>query len=78
MKEDAVEQWIRFFLCTPRRFLTTLAVLALVVVVFVPGILALVVAQLIAAVAPLLGPALVIFIIIVAFRTMLGGGRRRH
>ena len=53
-----MEQWIRFFLGTPRRLLTTLAVLALVVVIFVPGILALVVAQLIAAVAPLLGPAL--------------------
>ena len=73
-----MDPWIRFFLGTPRRFCVTLGAFALVVVVLDPCILALAVSRFIIAVTPLLGPALTIFIVFVAFRMILGGGRHRH
>jgi hypothetical protein len=68
--------WFRFFLGTPRRFCVTLAVLALATVVIFPSLLALAVARLLAAVMPLIGPALMIVIVFAGLRMIVGGGRR--
>ncbi len=67
--------WFRFFFGTPRRFLTTLAGVGLIVVMINPGILQTAVNQFIAALMPLLGPALAIVIVFAGLRMILRGGK---
>lgn len=70
-----MEAWIRFFLGTPRRFCVTFVAVALVVVIIFPGLLALAVARFLAAVTPVIGPAMMILIVIAGLRMILGGRR---
>jgi len=67
--------WFRFFFGTPRRFLTTLTGVGLIVVMINPGILQTAVNQFIAALMPLLGPALAIVIVFAGLRMILRGGK---
>ncbi|KKS74747.1 MAG: hypothetical protein UV48_C0029G0011 [Candidatus Azambacteria bacterium GW2011_GWA2_42_9] len=65
--------WFRFFGGTPRRFLTTLAGIGLIVVLINPGILETAVNRFAAALMPLLGPALAIVIVFAGLRMILRG-----
>lgn len=67
--------WFRFFLGTPRRFLTTFAGIGLIVVMINPGILETAVNRFVAALMPLLAPALAIVIVFAGLRMILRGGK---
>ena len=70
-----IGQWFRYFLGTPRRFLTTLAGIGLITVMINPGILTTAVENLVAALMPLLGPALAVVIVFAGLRMILRGGK---
>ena len=72
-------EWFRFFLGTPRRLVTTLGVVGLIVVMICPGLLRMAVERLMAELAPLLGPAITILIVFAGIRMILfgrSGGRK--
>ena len=72
-------EWFRFFLGTPRRLVTTLGVIGLIVVMICPGLLRMAVERLMAELAPLLGPAITILIVFAGIRMILfgrSGGRK--
>lgn len=62
-----MKTWIKFFAGTPQRFLATAGAVALVVVIVCPGLLATASNRLMLELAPVLGPALNIAIILGAF-----------
>jgi len=73
--------WFRFFLGTPRRFLATMTAIGLITVMIFPSLLRTAVERLLAAINPLIGPAVTLLIIFLAYRIILaplvrGGGRR--
>ena len=67
-------EWVRFFLGTPRRLVTTFAVAGLIVVMIYPGLLRMAVERLMTELAPLLGPAITILIVFAGIRMILFGG----
>ncbi len=77
-----MDQWVRFFVGTPQRFLATLAGIGLIVVLINPTLLEIAVDRLLMAINPLLGPALTILIVLAGIRIILGsfggGGKRRR
>jgi hypothetical protein len=66
-------EWFRYFFGTPRRCVTTLIVLGLIIVMVFPGLLYSAVNQLLSELMPLLGPALTIVIVIGGLRMILFG-----
>jgi uncharacterized protein YaaW (UPF0174 family) len=70
-----MNQWFRFFFGTPRRFLTTLTVIGMIIVVIQPGLLRLAGERLVNELSPLLGPVLAIIIIFAGIRLILFGRR---
>lgn len=70
-----MNQWVRFFFGTPRRFVTTLAVIGMIVVLFEPGLLRLAAERLVAELSPLLGPVLAIVIVFAGLRLIIFGRR---
>ena len=72
-------EWFRFFLGTPRRLVTTLGVVGLIVVMICPGLLRMAVERLMAELAPLLGPAITLLIVFAGIRMIIfgrSGGRK--
>ena len=72
-------EWFRFFLGTPRRLVTTLGAIGLIVVMICPGLLRMGAERLMAELAPLFGPAITLLIVFAGIRMILfgrGGGRR--
>ena len=67
--------WIRYFIGTPRRFTVTAIVVAVVTVIFNPSILVIAINRLVAAIMPLLGPALVVLIVFAGLRMIVRGGK---
>ena len=61
-------EWVRFFLGTPRRFLTTFSIVALLLVVAFPGLLRFAIERLLIEISPLFGPAFGILLLAAAFR----------
>lgn len=70
-----MSSWSRFFLGTPRRFLATFTVVGLVIVMTNPGLLETAVNRFVAAITPLLGPALTIVIVLGGLRIVFRGWR---
>lgn len=82
-----MREWIRFFVGTPRRFLTTMTVLCLIGVLIRPGLLRTAVERFVVETSPLihslLGPLLAILIVIFGMRVVWssiigGGGKKRR
>ena len=71
-----LNEWIRFFFGTPKRFLWSALVVGLVVVTINPGLLQSAVVRLLQELTPLIGPLLSILIIIVALRVIVGGFKK--
>ncbi len=69
-------RWVRYFIGTPERFMRTVVVFGLIIVILNPGLLASAANQLIAELSPLLGPALTILIVLAGIRMILGGRRK--
>jgi hypothetical protein len=72
-------EWFRFFFGTPRRLVTTLGAIGLIVVMIFPGLLRMGVERLMAELAPLLGPAITLLIVFAGIRMILfgrSGGRK--
>lgn len=67
--------WVKFFIGTPKRFLSTLIGISLVVVMIHPQILYDAVNHFLAAISPLLGPALTILIVLTGIKIILKGGK---
>lgn len=67
--------YVRFFLGTPRRLLTTLVGLGLVIVMISPGILETAANRLVVAMMPLLAPALMIIIVFAGVRIITRSGK---
>lgn len=67
--------YFRFFLGTPRRLLTTLVGLGLVIVMISPGILETAANRLVVAMMPLLAPVLTIIIVLAGVRMILRSGK---
>lgn len=64
--------WLRYFFGTPQRFVTTLAIVGLAIVIIFPGLLRMAAERLVAEIGPLLGPALAIIIVFAGIRMILG------
>lgn len=71
-----MQQWVRFFLGTPRRFLTTLGFLCLIGVLVEPGLLGKACTRLMIEIQPVLGPALQLGIIVAIVVFMLKAALR--
>lgn len=74
-----MNNWIRFFIGTPQRFLVTAGFVGLVVVMIKPGLLQMAVNRLLAEISPLFGPIIQIAILIFAFKIIFSafsGGKR--
>lgn len=73
-----MNRWFRFFFGTPRRFVTTLTVIGMIIVVIQSGLLRLAAERLTNELLPILGPVLAIAIAFAGFRIILFGlfGRR--
>lgn len=65
--------WFKYFFGTPKRFLTTMAVLGLIVVTANPDLLRIVTEGFVAELAPLLGPLLSIAIVFAGLRIITFG-----
>ena len=73
-----MRQWVRFFLGTPRRLVTTFGMVGLIVVMIFPGLLRMAVDRLMTELAPLLGPAITLVIVFAGIRMILFGGVSRN
>ena len=72
-------RWIRYFIGTPPRLVTTLSVIGAVVVIINPGLLRMAVERLLIEISPLFGPVIQLAFIVFAFRVMLSiffGGKK--
>lgn len=65
--------WFRFFAGTPQRFLTTMVVIGLIVVVASPGLLRMALERLIQESGPALGPMLAIAIVLGGLKVVVWG-----
>ena len=72
---EKMNVWVRFFVGTPQRFLASSLFVALVVAAINPDIVRQAVSNMMAAIAPLMEPALTIAIVIGGIRFLLGMGK---
>ncbi|MGE5392458.1 MAG: hypothetical protein ACM3NH_01815 [Candidatus Saccharibacteria bacterium] len=68
--------WVRFFIGTPQRLLVTLGALIVLASLADPSIPGRLMQGVVSALSPFLGIAMLVGIGWLAFRTILGGGRR--
>jgi formate-dependent nitrite reductase membrane component NrfD len=72
--------WLRFFLGSPSRFLGTVVGIGIAICLINPVLFERALNQamgaIIAAVQPLVGPALAVVIVLAGLRKMLGGGKK--
>ena len=71
-----MNQWFRYFLGTPQRFLRSFVVVGLIVVILNPGLLALAVNRFLGEMNPLIGPLLQIGIVVAGIRIILFGRKK--
>lgn len=73
-----MNQWKQFFFGTPQRVLAVAAALAMVVALFVPGLMDRVVTQVLnELVLPLLKLAILVLVLVYAFKKILGIGGKK-
>ena len=73
LKQEAIVEWIRYFVGTPQRLVRSAVGLAILAVIFSPGLLRTVVERLLNELAPLFGPLLTLAVVFVGIRIILFG-----
>ena len=68
-----MNEWVSFFIGSPKRFLSTCAGIAVVAAIIKPELVLWVVVRLLEAVNPVLGPILQLAFLVMAIRIMFSG-----